>query len=103
MDQREKLRLYTSSKHKGTTSSHERMRQRHVEINRNQNLKLLSKDYDVDPSEDNLAICIRTGQEIVFSMIQGLFQASELGNEKYFNFVNERCVEGENPILEFIC
>ena len=41
-----------------------------------------------------------TGQGINLSVLQGLLQASELGNEKYFNFVKERLIEGEKSVLE---
>ena len=49
------------------------MHQKHVE-----NLKPQSEDYNVDPFEDSSAI----------------YLASELGNEKYLNFGNERLIEG---------
>ena len=63
------------------------MHQKHVE-----NLKPQSEDYNVDPFEDSSAIF--TGQEFNFSVLLGLLLASELGNEKYLNFGNERLIEG---------
>ena len=71
------------------------MHQKHAE-----NLKSQLTDYNVDSFEDSSAICISTGQEIDFSVLQGLLQVSELGNEKYLNFVKERLVEGEKSIFE---
>ena len=85
MIQREKLRLHASSKNKETKISHKRMHQKHVE-----NLESQLKDYNVDPLGDTSAICISTGQEIDFSVLQGLLQTSDLANEKYLNFVRER-------------
>ena len=72
MIQREKLRFMH------IPSMKKRMHQKHVE-----NLKSELKDYNVDPFEDSSAICISKGQEINFSVLQDLLQASELGNEKY--------------------
>ena len=60
-----------------------------------ESLKSQLKDYNIDPFEDSSAICINTGQEINFSVVEGLLQASELVNEKYLNFVKERLVERE--------
>ena len=47
MIQREKLRLYTSSKHKEVTISYKCMLQKYIE-----NLKSSLKNYNVDPFED---------------------------------------------------
>ena len=52
------------------------MQQRHDE-----NLKLQLKHYNVDPPENSSATCISTCQEISFSVVQDLFQASKLVNE----------------------
>ena len=93
--QREKLRLRTSSKHKETTISHKRMHQKHVE-----NLKSQLKDYKVDPSEDSSSIGISAGQEISFSVLLGLLQASELGNKMHLSFVKKRLVEGKKSMFE---
>ena len=60
-----------------------------------ESLKSQLKDYNIDPFEDSSAICINTSQEINFSVVEGLLQASELDNEKYLNFVKERLVERE--------
>ena len=52
------------------------MHQKHAE-----NLKLQLKDYDGDPFEEISEICISTGQEINFSVLQSLLQASRQGNK----------------------
>ena len=71
------------------------MHQKHLE-----RLKSQLKDYNLDHLEANSAIYLSTSQEIDFFVLQGLLQASELGNEKYLNFVKERLVEGEKSIFE---
>ena len=76
MIQWKKLKLHTSSKHKETTINHKRMHQKHAE-----NLKLQLKDYNGDPFEKISEICISTGQEINFSVLQSLLQASRQGNK----------------------
>ena len=60
------------------------------------------KDFDVGHFEDSSTICISTGQEINFSMVQGLPQTLKLVNEKYSNFVKERLVEWEKLIFEAV-
>ena len=64
-----------------------------------EHLKSQLKGYNVDPFEDSSATCISTGQEIGFSVPQGLLQASELVNEKYLNFVKEILVKGEKSMF----
>ena len=93
-DSTEKLRLYTSSKHKETKISHKWMHQKHVE-----NLKLQLKNYNYSS-----AVCISTGQKINFSVLQGLlhtvwnvskygvfsgpyFPPFALNTERYFIFL----------------
>ena len=65
--EKEKLRLHTTPKHKGTTTSYRQMHEKHVE-----NLKSQLKDYNLYPFEVSSAICISTGQEIDFSVVQVL-------------------------------
>ena len=76
MTQWEKLKLHTSSKHKETTINHKRMHQKQAE-----NLKSQSKDYNVDPFEESSEMYISTGEEINFSVLQSLLQASGQGNK----------------------
>ena len=57
------------------------------------------RDYNEEPFEDSSAIWISTGQETDFSLLQGILQASELGNETNLNFEKGRLIEGEKSSL----
>ena len=57
-------------------------------------------DENVGRFDNSSVIWISTGQEIDFSVVQGLPQASELVIEQYLNFVTERLVEREKSIFE---
>ena len=62
----------------------------------------ITKNYNEDSCEDSSAIWTSIGQEIAFSVLQGLRVASELRNKEYLNFVKERLIEGEKSIFEAI-
>ena len=67
MIHREKLRLYSSFKHKETTISRKTMPSKHVA-----KLKSQIKNYNGDSCQVSSAIWTSTGQEIAFSVLQGL-------------------------------
>ena len=60
------------------------------------------KDCNIDSFENSSAICMSTGQEIDFFVVQSLPQASGLVNEKYSNFVKEGLFEVEKTIFKAI-
>lgn len=92
--QGEKLELYTPSKHKENKTNHKKIHHRYKE-----NLKLQLHGCKIEPFENNLAICISNGQEIQLVALQGLLHASELGDQKYSNFVKGRLVERRNIFI----
>ena len=92
--QREKLRLNTSSKHKETTLNNKKLHQKHVE-----SLKSKLKDYNIDPFGNSPTIHMSSGEEIEKSIIDGLLNASEIGDEKYLSFVQERLVKGSTKSI----
>lgn len=81
--QGEKLKLYTPSKDKEKKTNHKKIHHRHEE-----NLKLQLNGCKIEPFE-----------EIQLVVLQGLLHVSELGDQKYSNFVKGRLVERQNIFI----
>ena len=63
------------------------------------NLKEMLKTYAIDLFSTGPAISISTGEEIDHTVITGLLNSKEIGNQKYLMFVEERLKKGTKSVF----
>ena len=92
---REKLHLKTSSVHKELTDSGKKRHKRNVD-----SLKLKLHSYQVNPFEEGHARTMTTGAEIDCNVVKGLIDATDRGNHRYTEFIEECLVSGNKSIFD---